>query len=151
MRFPSWATKSGGLGLLTAAIGAVGVIKTIAELGSGTSFSIQKVAYYIGASTMAVYGGVGVGFMAMTIVVLGLSYVSGHGDDPPEAFVWPGLAVGIVVAVAMIYGIITGGALIYEEVDGFGRAVFAGIGVAAVVGGIYLSRKWHRESQATEL
>ena len=148
MKFPRWLSKSGAIGLVTGAIAAVGVIKTIAEIGTGTSLSIQQVAYYLGAAAIAVYIGVVVVIVVAAVVMLPLSYATGHGDDPPDGLAAFGVSVGALAAVFMLYLLMTGPLADYEGTDAFGRASIALLGVAAVAGGIYLARRWGSEKNS---
>jgi hypothetical protein len=126
------------IGLLTGAIAVLTAAKTVIEIGSGKQFGLQQIAFYAGASAIAVYLAAGAGLMLFAALGGGLVWLNG-GKDISKSITYGLLAIGSLAGLVVAVLVILAGVLFnYENTDAFGRAAVALIGLTAVAGGVYL-------------
>lgn len=145
MAFDARRQGSLALALLTAAISALGTVQTFIEVASGQAFSIQLLAFWIGASSFMVYVG---GFVAA--MVGGLLFMALEALDPGRelpsgveaaAYIVGGLIGVLVASLVILQGVVFD----YGGMDSFGRGAVAVIGVVVFGGGIWLWRRFTRQ------
>ncbi|MET9229086.1 hypothetical protein [Lentzea sp. NPDC003310] len=128
------------LGLISAAIGALGTVQTLVEVASGQEFSVQQLAFWFGASAVVVYVAVvAAGFVAGVVLAVA-EWLSGGGLS--SAFEWGVFIVGGMAGIAFAaYVVLQGVVFDYDSVDAFGRGAIGVIGIAAFAAGIWAWRR----------
>jgi hypothetical protein len=118
------------LGAIVSAPVVLGVIKTFAEAGTGTSFTLGDVTYYIGWAAVGVWCGFFLcGLIAGGLIWL-LTEVLGADEDQVEN---PVVALGVVLFIATVV-LITFSADPPAE-SGSGAVFFRVVGLLTVIGG----------------
>ncbi len=149
-----WARVTGGLyaapvnrkvsllwGLITAAVGVLGTLQTLLEVGSGRTFDLQLLGFWLGASAVAVYVAAFVGALAGGLLSELLGALSRGTTLSAKVEVGAFITGGVFGVLAAGFVIMQGVLFDYDGFDALGRGFMALLGVAALAAGVWAWRR----------
>lgn len=130
-------------GLILAAITALGSIKTLLAISTGSDFGLQKVGFYVGATAIFIYFGVFLAFIVTGTIFTVARLLLGEerSGEVEGTLVWPVLFIAGALGLWFAGSLVFSGWLVYEDTDAFGRGFFALIGLGFLGWTIYMLRK----------
>jgi hypothetical protein len=137
-------------GLITAAIAAIGTITTLANVGSGHSFSVPQMAFYCGVIALEIYGSIIFGLLVSSGFLGILSYLSRttslfywENNDPPEKTVYWSHSIFVLAAfvVAILGDFGPDGFFDYYHISSGYRGFVGIVGVCSIALGIFIWRR----------
>jgi hypothetical protein len=148
-----WRRAPGiALGVLGAGAGAITVAKTVAAVGAGRDLSPQQVAFYFGATVIALYVAAAAGVACLSgVVSVGAALTGSDEDHAPRAVTIAAIVVGAVVALGVLALLVDANVLYnYDGTDSFGRG-FVGIlgllGAGIAIAAYKLAAKERKEEE----
>lgn len=134
-------------GLMTAALSILGTIRTFLSASTGGEFSLQAVAYYLGAVAMfmlvAALAFIGITSILIAAAKAVLGEERGESDNVTTAILFTAGAAALWTVGAGMFSDF----LIYEDSDAMGRGFGALIGIGALCTTIYM---WGRSTKAEQ-